>query len=109
TKKSAAEPSLLLRLRIRRAQDGKEFLRGDIAFPNAADRPLLTLKDQTGAVYRQRGLESVLPKEKDPRPPPFPVALIDEVFTFEAPPRGVSLRVEVPTACWGGKVGRAHV
>lgn len=102
-KKPAPEQYLLIRLRVQRVQDGKEFVQGETAFHNAVDVPQLTLTDRAGKRYRQRALESVVPKENDPRPPPFPVAVMDEVFAFEpVPPRGVDLRLEVPTAGWGG-------
>jgi hypothetical protein len=95
---------LVVRLRVEKVAGGEEFAADRWLQPQSQAQPGLSVTDNTGRVYRSvpAGLE-VDPGGRGHQSPIFPVAASDPVFAFEVPPPTVEfLRVEVPTATWGG-------
>ncbi len=98
--KAAAEKCLIIRLRAQQVYGGDQTVgEGKAEVSPLNRRPQVTLRDETGRVYRQVSAEPASPRVSSASGVPA----TEDVFVFEAPPPGVkSLRLEVPAAAWGG-------
>jgi hypothetical protein len=101
--KHTVESYLLIRLRLQRVEDPKDFAAGALPAPAARDQAQgPTLTDDAGKTYRPRHVLDVGGVQHVARSPLFPVAVVEELFLFEPPPAGVAyLRLEVPCTTWG--------
>jgi hypothetical protein len=107
---SAAKPkgmtveNLFVSLRVHQVEDAATFTarKPEISSPRK-EMPQLTLTDSQGKMYRQLGVRTSAVKGENRPATVFPVALVDEVFMFEAPQSGSGdQRLEVPAIAWGG-------
>ena len=102
TKKRSS--AVTIRLRVHLLEDSKELISKGLAFSGASgEAATFTLKGAGGSSYVHKEIKTVVPDEKESRLSAFPVAVSDELIRFEpAPASTQDLRLDVPTANWGG-------
>jgi hypothetical protein len=103
TKRLQPGDYLCVRLRIQQVEAASAFADKRSGVPGPPlEKSRLRLTDDTGKVCGLRDVLDVAPVASDRKASVFPVLFQDEVFAFEAPPRGVKfVRLEVPVAAPG--------